>query len=139
MIEVQRACLPTLIRYLLPFRRPRIKINGIEGIRTPKGITLIVSNHLILPMKTIPLYVFKGSGTCAIPSLRSLGLGLDPYKAKLGFEPKSNDHESFMLPLHYLASLYRIILCLRPKSDYKSEFNKAERLAYTLQLKVMMY
>ena len=27
---------------------------GIEGIRTPKGITLIVSNHLILPMKTIP-------------------------------------------------------------------------------------
>ena len=28
---------------------------GIEGIRTPKGITLIVSNHLILPMKTIPV------------------------------------------------------------------------------------
>ena len=30
------------------------KIIGIEGIRTPQGINLIVSNYCILPMKTIP-------------------------------------------------------------------------------------
>jgi hypothetical protein len=31
-----------------------INIIGIEGIRTPQGINLIVSNYCILPMKTIP-------------------------------------------------------------------------------------
>jgi hypothetical protein len=41
----------------------------------------------------------------------------DPYKAKLGFEPKSNDHESFMLPLHYLALLLQSESCRRPSYD----------------------
>ena len=49
-------------------------------------------------MKTIPELYFKYWHS-VIHSAKYINF----YLAKLGLEPKSNDHESRMLPLHYLA------------------------------------
>ena len=76
---------------------------GIEEIRTPQGINLIVSNYCILPMKTIPKSPLITWHTWTNVQVRP-GVGRQGgievrLSARLGLEPKSTDHESIMFPI----------------------------------------